>query len=435
MTGDTIVALASGALPAAVAILRLSGPATASLLAQLAGVLPDPRRASLRRLRDPRDGALLDRGLVLWFPGPQSPTGEDAGELHLHGGRAVVNAVLAALTAVPGVRLAGPGEFARRAFHAGRMDLAALEGLADLVAAETEAQRRQAIAQADGVLGAEVEGWRGRLIEARALVEAALDFADEGDVAGDAAVLAATAAAVEVGAAMDRALAGAERGERLRAGFRVVLAGPPNAGKSSLLNALARRDVAIVAATPGTTRDLVAVDLDLAGLPVTVVDTAGLRDGGDAVEAEGMRRARRAAAAADLRLWLSPADHPVEPEPSAAATVVVTTKADLAAPGGGGGGPRLSVLTGEGLDALVGLLSERAGAGVGGREPALIVRERQRQAVAAARAALAAVSPRAEPELVAEDLRAAADALARVTGRIGVEDVLDRLFASFCIGK
>ena len=232
---------------------------------------------------------------------------------------------------------------------------------------------------------------------------------------------------------MDRALAGAERGERLRAGFRVVLAGPPNAGKSSLLNALARRDVAIVAATPGTTRDLVAVDLDLAGLPVTVVDTAGLREAGDAVEQEGMRRARRAAAGADLRLWLSPADAPVGAEASAAATVVVTTKADLAT--GGAGGLRVSALTGDGLDALVALVSERAAAGLGGREPALIVRERQRQAVAAARAALAVVRPGAEPELAAEDLRAASDALARVTGRIGVEDVLDRLFSSFCIGK
>lgn len=458
----TIVALASGALPAAIAVIRLSGPATAGLVEVLAGGLPPPRRASLRLLRDPRDGRPLDRGLVLWLPGPGSPTGEDAAELHVHGGRAVVAAVLATLTARPGVRLAEPGEFARRAFEAGRMDLAALEGLADLVAAETEAQRAQALAHSEGLLGGKVEAWRAGLVAARALVEAGLDFADEDDVPA-AALAAARAEAAALRDALTAALADAGRGERLREGFQVALLGPPNAGKSSLLNVLARREVAIVTAEPGTTRDIIEVHLDLGGLPVTIADTAGLRAAEGVVEREGIRRALARATAADLTLWLDPLDAP-QPPPAdlvapvgAARLMVVRTKADLtpsearppaavAARGhvAADAGPlpppeplRLSTLTGVGLADLVARLQAKAAARLSAGEPALVVRARQREAVAAAVAALdrALADPDLPAELFAEELRAAGDALGRVVGRIGVEDVLDRLFSSFCIGK
>jgi tRNA modification GTPase len=449
---ETITAMASGAVPAAIAVIRLSGPATAEIVAAVAGALPPPRRASLRRLVDPRTGAAIDRGLVLWFPGPASPTGEDAAELHLHGGRAVVAAMLDALVAQPGVRLAEPGEFARRAFLAGLMDLAALEGLADLVAAETEAQRAQALAHAEGMLGDRVEAWRERLVAARALIEAGLDFADEDDVPAEATA-AARAAAAGLAADLRAALGEADRGERLRDGFRVALIGPPNAGKSTLLNALARRDVAIVAAEPGTTRDVIEVHLDLAGLPVTVADTAGLRDAAGGVEEEGIRRALARARAGDLVLWLDPADAPADapagpPPVLGGATVLrVSTKADLAAGGPAeaamGAGPhegsrrlRVSALTGEGLDRLVAEIGAAAGRRLRGGEPAVLVRARQREAVAAALEALDRALAEALPaELVAEELRLAGDALGRVTGRVGVEDVLDRLFSSFCIGK
>jgi len=435
----TIVALASGALPAAIAVVRLSGPATGGLVAAAAGGLPAPRRASLRLIRDPRDGRPLDRGLVLWLPGPGSPTGEDAAEFHVHGGRAVVAAVIAALTAQPGVRLAEPGEFARRAFAAGRLDLAALEGLADLVAAETEAQRAQALAHSEGLLGGRVEAWRTGLVAARALVEAALDFSDEDDVAEDAAAVARGEAAA-LRDALAAALADADRGERLREGFQVALLGPPNAGKSSLLNALARREVAIVTAEPGTTRDVIEVHLDLDGLPVVVADTAGLREADGIVEREGIRRAVARGRAADLVLWLDPADAPAPPPADLAGELgdrllVLRAKADLAA--AVAAALSVSAATGEGVAALVERIAAAARAGFGAGEPALVVRARQREAVTAALAALdrALADPQLPAELFAEELRAAGDALSRVVGRIGVEDVLDRLFSSFCIGK
>ena len=435
----TIVALASGALPAAIAVVRLSGPATGGLVAAAAGGLPAPRRASLRLIRDPADGRPLDRGLVLWLPGPGSPTGEDAAEFHVHGGRAVVAAVIAALTAQPGVRLAEPGEFARRAFAAGRLDLAALEGLADLVAAETEAQRAQALAHSEGLLGGRVEAWRTGLVAARALVEAALDFSDEDDVAEDAAAVARGEAAA-LRDALAAALADADRGERLREGFQVALLGPPNAGKSSLLNALARREVAIVTAEPGTTRDVIEVHLDLDGLPVVVADTAGLREADGIVEREGIRRAVARGRAADLVLWLDPADAPAPPPADLAGELgdrllVLRAKADLAA--AVAAALSVSAATGEGVAALVERIAAAARAGFGAGEPALVVRARQREAVTAALAALdrALADPQLPAELFAEELRAAGDALSRVVGRIGVEDVLDRLFSSFCIGK
>ena len=441
---DTIVALASGSPPAAIAVIRVSGPASAAVVTALAGRLPTPRRASLATLADPGSGEALDRGIVLWLPGPGSPTGEDVAEFHVHGGRAVIAAVLAALTAMPGMRLAEPGEFTRRAFLAGRMDLAAVEGLADLVAAETAAQRRQALAQAEGVLGARVGGWRERIVAARALAEASLDFADEDDVAADA-IGQARALAADLRGELAAALADSAGGERLRDGFHVVVLGPPNAGKSSLVNALARRDVAIVTAEPGTTRDLIEVHLDLGGYPVTVTDTAGLRDGAGAVEREGIRRARARAEDAGLVLWLSPADDPVAPPDDLPPVRLrrVLTKVDLQ--GGGEGAPvaggadapiAISVHTGSGLAELVGHIAEAAAASLAAGEQAVLVRARHRAAAAAALAALdRATGEATAPELAAEDLRLAGDALGRIVGAVGVEDVLDRIFSSFCIGK
>jgi tRNA modification GTPase len=443
---DTIVALASGRPPAAIAVLRLSGPAVRGCLQALCGRVPTPRRASLATFRDPRTGEGIDRGLALFLPAPGSPTGEDVAEFHVHGGRAVVAAMLAALTALPGVRLAEAGEFTRRAFYAGRLDLAAVEGLADLVAADTEAQRRQALAQASGVLGARVTQWRQRILEARALAEASLDFADEDDVAADA-LERARAEASALRDQLAAALAASLGGERLREGFRVVVLGPPNAGKSSLVNALARRDVAIVTEEAGTTRDLIEVHLDLRGWPVVVTDTAGLREAAGRVEQEGIRRALARAEDADLVLWLSPADAPLDPPTDLppAPMIVVTTKADLLPPAKNPPSAALaqsavalplSTHSGAGLDDLVALITDRASAGLARGEAAVLVRARHREAAEVAVAALdRATAPAVSPELAAEDLRLAADALGRIVGAIGVEDVLGRIFSAFCIGK
>lgn len=442
---DTIVALSSGALPSGVAVVRLSGPQAGPALAALSGRdLPPPRRAVVRGLRHPQSGGLIDRALVLWLPGPGTATGEDMAELHLHGGRAVVAAALAALTQGAGApaRLAEPGEFTRRAFLNGRMDLAAVEGLADLLAAETEAQRVQALAQAGGALSARISGWRARLIEARALIEASLDFSDEADVA-EAAEAEGMAVAGGLRGDLLAALADAGRGERLRSGFQVALMGPPNAGKSSLMNALAAREVAIVTAEAGTTRDILEVHLDLGGYPVTIADTAGLRESGGAVEVglaeqEGIRRALDRGRTADLVLWLDPADgEPLEPpEDIAGETVLwrIRTKTDLIQLSGQQRG--LSVRSGEGIATLVSTLAEAAAESLKGGEDALVTRARHRAALEEAVTCLdRALGPSAFPELRAEDLRRAGDALGRVVGAIGVETVLGAIFSSFCIGK
>jgi len=434
----TIFALASGRPPAGIAVVRVSGPAAREVLAVLAGEVPAPRRAHLATLRD-ASGEVLDRALVLFFPAPASFTGEDVAELHLHGGRAVVAAVLAALGGLPGLVPAEAGAFTRRAFENGRLDLTAVEGLADLVAAETEAQRRQAIRQSGGALAARAESWRRRLIHARAMIEADLDFSDEDDVPDsvpasvwtDMAVLRAELAAV---------LAEGTRGERLRGGYLVALAGPPNAGKSTLMNVLAGRDVAIVTDIPGTTRDVLEVFLDLGGLPVTVADTAGIREAAERIEAEGIRRARARAAAADIVLWLdeagarTPADLVASVEANGGVVWPVATKADLA--GGARSGSAISARTGEGIEALV----ERIAAHLATLLPpedAGITRARHRACLADAVAALGPVlaDPPPAPELRAEGLRLASDALARLVGRIDVEDLLDVVFAEFCIGK
>lgn len=439
----TIFALSSAPGRAGVAVFRLSGPSAGAALAALAGPPPPPRRAGLRRLRDPRDGALIDRGLVLWLPAPASFTGEDMAELHVHGGRAVAAALAGALAALDDVRPAEAGEFARRAFASGRLDLSEAEGIADLIVAETEAQRRQAVRQMDGAASRLYEGWRERLMRACALVEAGLDFADEEGV--DDGLDAAAGVVAELAAAIAAHLDDAHRGERLRAGVRVALAGPPNAGKSTLMNALARRDVAIVSERAGTTRDVIEVQLDLAGFPVTLSDMAGLRAAADALEAEGVRRARGALAAADVIVWLTPADAAAEDVAAPPGRrpgqmlVRVLSKCDLAGAAPPGDALALSAATGAGLDALVARLAALAGDLCAAGEAPAISRARHRQALADAHAALARFAAghgtAAPAELLAEELRAAAAALGRITGRTGVEDMLDALFAGFCIGK
>ncbi len=430
---DTIFALSSGRPPAAVAVLRISGPRAGEVATLLAGSPPFPRAASVRTLRDPASQDVLDRALTLFFPAPRSATGEDVLELHLHGGRAAVARGLRVLADLPGLRPAAPREFTRRAHANGKLDLAEVEGLADLVAAESEAQRRQALAQASGALSRRVVAWRSRIVRALAFAEAGLDFADEGDVADD--VAAGIAGEVTpLLAELREVLADAARGERVRDGVVMALAGPPNAGKSTLLNHLAGRDAAIVSPVPGTTRDVVEVHLELAGQAVTLLDTAGLRETIDPVETEGVRRALARAEAADLVLWLS--DTAELPPPALSGAVCLLSKADLDVSPAPVGWLAISVATGRGLPELVARLEAAAGRWAGG-EPALVTRERQRLALAAAASALAnALAPHAgREELQAEELRLAAHALDRLIGKVDVEDVLDSLFSTFCIGK
>ncbi|MDP3490903.1 MAG: tRNA uridine-5-carboxymethylaminomethyl(34) synthesis GTPase MnmE [Phenylobacterium sp.] len=434
---DTIYAPATAAGRAAVAVVRLSGPGAGAALRTLAGALPRPRRAVLRRLRD-GSGGVLDEALILWFPGPSSYTGEDSAELHLHGGPAVVAGVLNALAGL-GLRLAEPGEFTRRAFENGRLDLAQAEGVADLIEAETEAQRRQALDQVGGRLSGAQARWREALIAALAVFEAAVDFPDEeipADVAGRAAPLLRPLIAELAAAAAET-----ERGEKVRSGYRIALMGPPNAGKSTLLNALARRDAAIVTATAGTTRDIIEVPLVLGGYKVILADTAGLRDTADEIEAEGVRRARAWGSEADLRIWLRDGAEPASSsdEPAGPGDIVLRTKRDLLAPGCGGvdgEGRGFSARLAEDLTWLEGVLAARVTEALGGAEPPAATRLRHRELLAEALARLErAAGLEVEPELAAEDVRLAARALDRITGRIGAEDVLDRVFSSFCIGK
>ena len=442
---DTIVAPASGIGLAAVAVIRVSGANTRAVLDALCGGVPPPRRASLRAI-GLAGAPLIDRGLVLWFEGPASFTGEDMAELHVHGGRAVIGAVIDAVLTLPGTRLAEPGEFARRAFENGKLDLTEVEGLADLINAETEAQRRQALAQAEGSLRALYEGWRVGLVRAQALIEAGLDFADEGDVIADVAAKADPIVG-ELRAAIARHLL-VRSGERLRDGFEVVIAGVPNAGKSSLLNALAKRDAAIVSEEAGTTRDVIEVHLDLGGVPVMLIDTAGLREAEGKVEAEGIRRALARAGDADLVLWIVDATAPQwdaprgiasrKPGDGGATAVTVLNKIDLA-PGQGAGcdALRVSARTGEGIERLVDMLADKAAVGTGqGAGAPVLTRARHRVELEAAQAALERYRDRGSaPELKAEELRIAAHHLGRLTGRIDVEEVLGAIFAEFCIGK
>ena len=441
---DTIFALSSGRPPAAVAVIRVSGPRAGAALETLIGRVPAPRRASLARVRDPATGDVIDEGLALWFPGPNSETGEDIVELQVHGGRAVIAAVLAALGRIAGLRPAEAGEFTRRAFESGRMDLTAVEGLADLVAAETEAQRRQAFLQLKGLLGDRAETWRQRLIEALALVEAGIDFSEEEDVPQD---LLARALALIRPLAEEISQAGLGQGERLREGLRVAIAGPPNAGKSTLFNRLARREAAIVSPFPGTTRDVLEIHLDLGGYPVTVLDTAGIRETNDPIEREGVRRASEQSAGADLVLWVIDATAAQGSEPEVPAAWLVVNKMDLA---DSQAQERIestfssrrkihfiSSATGAGVDELVNAISAFAQRFFT-PEAALVTRQRQRthlrDTVIALKEAQQAAQEGRE-EIMAEQLRIATHALGRLLGRVDVEDVLDVIFRDFCIGK
>jgi tRNA modification GTPase len=445
---DTIFAAATAAGRAAVAVLRISGPGTRIALEALAGRLPRPRLASVRRLRG-AGGEMLDQGLVLWFPGPGSYTGEDMAELQIHGGPAVTDAISARLLEL-GLRPAEAGEFTRRAFEEGKLDLDQAEAVADLVDAETKAQARQALDQLNGSLGRRWGRWRSALIEALAWLEAAVDFPDEEPPADVAArsrpIIEALAADLRV------ALADAPRGERVREGYRIALVGAPNAGKSRLLNALAGRDAAIVAATAGTTRDVIETPLLIGGYKTVLADMAGLRDTAEEIEAEGVRRAKAWAEAAALRLWVVDASGGdgrwAEAAPIAQeGDVLVLGKSDLAsgldaeaarseAAGRGLEVRAVSALTGAGIEGLRALIGSRLAKELGSGEFPAVTRARHAGLLKEALGALERSLGRLEePELSAEDLRLATRSLEQVTGRIGAEDVLDVIFASFCIGK
>lgn len=429
--GTTIFAVATGAVRAAICVIRISGPATRDVLQAFCRRVPEARRATLSRLREPSSGEILDEALVLFFEAEKSELGEDSAEFHLHGSPAVVRAVLDALSALPGLRAAEPGEFARRAFLNGRMDLTQIEALADLVDAETAWQRRQAQRQLSGVLRTTVGPWRDALIGAAADLETGIDFAE--DVTLDDLQPRVIARLAPIRAALAEALEAAPAAERVRSGLEIVIAGPPNAGKSSLLNALVRREAAIVSAIAGTTRDTIEVRLDLDGCPVTIVDTAGLRESADQIERIGIERARRRAGEADLVLWLSEG----EPAPPDLGAEVwrLGAKADLGtrpAPGD----LAVSAVTGAGLPELLARLTEFANGAAGAGVAALLTRPRHRAAFTEALSAIDALSEPGLPvELMAEELRRALFALDRLIGKVDVEDILGDIFSRFCIGK
>lgn len=427
----TIFALSTAPGKSGVAVVRISGAAAGPALLALTGRLPAARHAALSQITDPVTGEVVDSGLVLYFPAPRSFTGEDVAELHVHGGRATVAGVLDALGRLPDLRPAEPGEFARRAFAAGKLDLAQAEALADLIDAETAGQRRQALRGLDGGLGRCAEEWREQLIAAMAYAETAIDFSDE-DVPPELLDQARAMAAATAGAISRLIEEDGGRGERVAAGARIVITGPPNAGKSSLFNWFVRRPAAIVSPRPGTTRDVIELRLDIGGHAVTLVDTAGLREAADPIEREGVLRAQAAADAADLVLWLDSGDMPAHAAPSCEFWQL-WPKADLRpAPHGH---HAISVVDGTGLDHLMARLKEWIETRFDTGPDVLITRARHRLAFEEARRALEGAAGQREAELVAEDIRAAATALGRISGRIGVEDVLDRIFASFCIGK
>ena len=468
---STIFALSSGPGRAGIAVIRVSGPAAREVVARMAAPLGKPREATFRTIRHPKTGEALDKAVVIFFESLRSETGEDVAELQVHGGRAVVKAVLEAVALIPGCRPAEAGEFARRAFENGKLDLAEVEGLADLVDAETEAQRRQALAQAGGALSKLYEGWRQNLIEISALTEAAIDFSDEADVS-DKAFAQARERGGPLIAAIRHHLDDGHRGEILRDGFRVALLGAPNAGKSSLLNALAKREAAIVSEEAGTTRDVIEVRLDLGGLPVIVSDTAGIRESDGAIEREGIKRSLATARAADLVLWLSEpgaADEVIPVDISRETLLRVATKVDHTSPSplgervgvrghlfealsnsplirpsgtfsprGEGKALSISTKTGAGLEDLIARITDAARERIGsdGEEPAITqVRHRHLLETCASSLDMFLSGDATDTELRAEDLRQAAHALGRITGRVDVEDILGQIFSRFCIGK
>ena len=445
MHADTIYALASGIGRSGVAVIRTSGPGSGPALQALCQKMIPPRSAVRVQIKHPQTGEVLDDGLALWFPAPGSYTGEDVTELQIHGGKAVIDGVLEALSCCDGLRMAEPGEFTKRGFLNGKMDLTAAEGIADLIEAETAAQRRQALRQAGGVLAELYEGWRKSLIASLAHLEATIDFSEE-DIPQDLLNNVFATVAGLIGDISSH-LSDGHRGERLRDGLQLAIVGPPNAGKSSLLNLLARRDAAIVSSTAGTTRDVIEVHLDLGGYPVTIADTAGLRESSDNIEQEGIRRAISRAELSDLRIVVL--DGEVWPEVDditnhmiVSDSLVVLNKSDVIV----GLLPSeyqnhsvfpISAKTGEGIDGLLQRLTEEVAARTEESADPVITRRRHREALENCHQALtrAMLDKSQETELVAEDLRLAARALGRITGRVDVEDLLDVIFSDFCIGK
>jgi tRNA modification GTPase len=455
---QTIFALSSGRPPTAISIVRVSGSQAGAALTLLAGKIPAPRMATRALLRD-GDRQPIDDAVVLWFPGPASATGEDVAEFHVHGGRAILAALFAALSAFADVRPAEAGEFTRRAFENGKLDLTEAEGLDDLIHADTDRQRRQALRQLKGLLGDRARDWRAQIIEASALIEAGIDFSDEGDVPTELVAPALAKIKALLGE-IQQVLAAQGHGERLREGLVVAIAGPPNVGKSTLMNQLARREVAIVSPHAGTTRDIIEVQLDLDGYPMTVIDTAGIRETDDPVEREGVRRARARAAEADLVLWLVDAPYEKSLDQADAPVWVVRNKIDLdivssdaAVPKIGAGNPRqpagafgqrrgsadfkISAGLGDGIQELIAALIAFAQNYFGASEGGLISRERQRkllqETVVSLQRSVGMIGQ--GEELAAEDLRMAAQSLGRLLGRVDVEDLLDVIFRDFCIGK
>lgn len=440
---QTIFALSSGRVPSAIAIIRVSGPQARVAVERLCGKLPAPRLAHVATLRD-LDGRALDESVTLWFPAPHSATGEDVAEFHVHGGRAVIAAMFDALGAIDGLRPAEPGEFTRRAFENGKLDLTEAEGLDDLIHADTDRQRRQALRHLKGLLGAKAESWRQQIIEASALVEAGIDFSDEGDVSAEL-IAPALKKIAALKSEIEETLGSSAQSERLREGLAVAIAGPPNAGKSTLLNRLARREAAIVSPHAGTTRDVIEVHLDLDGYPVTVIDTAGVRDTHDPVEQEGVRRARDRARISDLVLWLVDANDEIAPAlantDDHAPVWIVRNKVDLLAAKGEEAKALsrfdISAASGDGVQELIAALVSYAQDYFGSGEMALVSRTRHRTLLRETAAALGRAGQVAEKgdELLAEELRIAIHSLGRLTGRVDVEDILDVIFREFCIGK
>jgi tRNA modification GTPase len=445
MRDDTIFAPSSGSGTAGIAVIRISGPESGGILQYLSGeTLPVPRYATRVSLCDPDSGEALDDGLVLWFPGPASFTGEDVAELHIHGGRATIEAVSTALSGFNSCRLAEPGEFSRRAFDNEKLDLAEIEGLADLIAAETEAQRKQALRQLSGGISEIYENWRADLLRLLAHAEAAIDFPEE-DLPDN--LLSDTKYNIlGISESITHYIKDSRRGERLRDGFQITIAGPPNAGKSSLLNELAQRDVAIVSEQAGTTRDVIEVRLDLGGYPVTIADTAGMRSTTESIEAEGVRRAKDRAETSDLTIFVVDASvHEANSEILSLVRpgdIVAFNKSDLLETIVVG--PEIpdvemisvSVKTGAQIDSLIDSVTERVGLALSDSAgPPPLTRLRHREALQDCQSALARALNAPEAELMAEDLRLAARALGRITGRVDVEDILDVIFGEFCIGK
>ena len=427
MSSDTIFALSSGRPPAAISVVRVSGAAAHGVAERIAGSLPNARTAAVRELRHPETGELLDEALVLRFDSPASSTGEDIVEFQCHGGRAVVDAILGAIGSIDGLRLAEPGEFTRRAFDNGRIDLTEAEGLADLIEAETEAQRKAALALAEGGLRKQVEGWQEVLLALSARAEQAIDYADEDESAIDNALSRDCAAlAGELGQWLDR-----PRIEPLKDGIKIVVAGPPNSGKSSLLNAIAGEERAIVTDVPGTTRDHIEVPLSLGGIPILLTDTAGLRESGDRVEQIGIARAGALIERADVLVWLGPPDD----APAHDRLIRVQPKSDL--PGRAdapAGSIAVSALTGRGITELLQAIRQ-AVEELLPAEDAISLNRRQATHIGEAADALSQAAAADDIVLVAESLRAARVAFDRLTGRAGLEDVLDTLFSRFCLGK